>query len=79
MLKIIDNVDLKELEKYGFKYTIGEDYHKSNLNMSISLSDNQELNIECDDCYFNEDINECIEWIYDLIKDGLVEKVENEW
>ena len=77
MLKIKDNIDLKELEKYGFKYADGENYHKSNLNMNISLGDNQELNIKCDDYYFDEDINECIEWIYDLIKDDLVEKVDD--
>ena len=76
MLKIKDNVDLKELEKYGFKYTFGEDYHKSNSNMYVSLGDNQELNINCDDSYFDEDINECIEWIYDLIKADLVEKID---
>ena len=76
MLKIKNNVDLKELEKFGFKYTKGEDWHKYNDNMNISLGDNQELNINCDDCYFDEDINECIEWLYDLIKADLVEKVE---
>ncbi|WP_405317570.1 hypothetical protein [Faecalibacillus faecis] len=76
MLKIKDNVDLKELEKFRFSYTAVEDYHKSNLNMYISLGDNRELNINCDDSYFDTDIYECIEWIYDLIQAGLVEKVE---
>lgn len=75
MLKIKNNVNLKELEKYGFIYTEGEDYHKENFNMQLSLGDNRELNIDCDDYYFNEDIRECIEWIYDLIQAGLVEKV----
>lgn len=77
MLKIKEDVDLKELEKFGFKYTIGEDFHKYNLNMDLSLGDNRELNIECDDCYFDDDIKECIEWIYDLIQAGIVEKVED--
>ncbi len=75
MLKIKDNVDLKELEKYGLKYTIGEDWHRCNDNMSISLGDNQEININCDDCYFDKDIYECFEWLYDLIKANLVERV----
>jgi hypothetical protein len=77
MLKIKDNVDLKELKKFGLNYTIGEDWHRSNDNIFVSLGDNQELNIECDDCYFNKDINECIEWLYDLIKADLVEKVDD--
>lgn len=76
MLKIKDNIDLKELEKYGFRYTKGEDWHKYNDNMSMSLGDKKELNINCDDCYFDEDINECIECLYDLIKADLVEKVD---
>ena len=75
MLKIKDDVDLKELENFGFTYTQGEDYHKDNFNMYLSLGDNRELNINCDDSYFDTDIRECIEWLYDLIKADLVEKV----
>lgn len=75
MLKIKDNVDLKELEKFGFKYSNMEDWHKENFSMAISLGDKREMNVTCDDCYFDTDINECIEWIYDLIKADLVEKV----
>lgn len=76
MLKIKDDVNLKELEKFGFKYTVGEDWNKSNFNMYLSLGDKRELDITCDDSYFDTDIQECIEWIYDLIKADLVEKVE---
>ena len=76
MLKIKDEVDLKELEKFGFKYTEGEDWHKSNFDMYLSLGDKRELNIDCDDHYFNTDIRECVDWIFDLIRAGLVEKVE---
>ena len=76
MLKIKDDVNLIDLKKFGFSYTVGEDYHKSNFNMDLSLGDNRELNINCDDSYFDTDIRECIEWIYDLIQANLVEKVE---
>lgn len=75
-LRIKDNVDLKELEKFGFKYSIGEDWHKSNFTVFVSLGDKKEIDIECDDDYYNTDILECIDWIYDLIKADLVEKVE---
>lgn len=78
MLKIKDNVNLEKLKEYGFSYTEGEDYHKSNYNMFLSLGDNRELNINCDDKYFDEDILECVEWIYDLIKAGFVEKVSED-
>ena len=76
MLKIKDNVDLEELEKFGFKYSVMTDWHKENYNMLVSLGDKRELDITCNDDYFDNDINECIEWIYDLIKADLVEKVE---
>ena len=76
MLKIKDNVDLKELEKFGFEYSKMMDWHKENFNMTISLGDNRAINTTCDDYYYDKDIYECIEWIYDLIEAGLVEKVE---
>ena len=76
MLKIKDSVDLKELEKFGFSYTEGEDYHIYNDSMIIDIGDKKELNIRCDDYFYDTDINECIEWVYDLIQAGLVEKVE---
>ena len=75
MLKIKDNVDLKELEKFGFKYDGLTGFWKYNDNMSVSFGDEKEIVIACDDCYFDEDINECIEWLYDLQQAGLVEKV----
>ena len=77
MLKIKDNVDLKELQDFGFNYADGEDWHRWNDNMAISLGDKRELNINCDDCYYDEDINQCVEWLYDLIKADLVEKVDD--
>lgn len=68
-----ESIDLKELEKFGFKYSVMTDWHKENYNMLVSLGDKRELDITCDDD-FDNDINECIEWIYDLIKADLVEK-----
>ena len=84
MLKIKDNVDLKELEKYGFKYEKmiynRERYYEpitcidvtvKNTTKASSLKLRQVIvntyNIE----------HEAIELLYDLIKDGLVEKVED--
>lgn len=78
MLKIKDNVDLKELEKYGFRYSFGEDWHYYFDNISISLGDNRELVIGLNDndfCY--KEINYLINILYDLIKDGLVEEAYN--
>ena len=74
MLKIKDNVDLKELEKYGFKewsflyeFTLDDEYGESivinKTDRTIEITSGMsgtilEINI-----------------LYDLIKDGLVEKV----
>ena len=75
MLRIKQDIDLKELEKFGFKESELNGFNKYNDNMYISFGDEKEIVISCDDCYFDTDINECIEWIYDLIQAGLVEKV----
>ena len=74
MLKIKDNVDLKELEKYGFKY---------NNNMheyEIGYIFNGYISIEKNDRLIKPIYDEVM-WInfedilYDLIKADLVEKV----
>ena len=84
MLKIKDNVDLKELEKYGFEYfengcgTTG--YAYDTIKGSITI-------IEKDREFNNEYIDERkipvsqalmynLEVLYNLIKADLVEKVE---
>lgn len=71
MLKIKNNVDLKELEKFGFKDDIG--FLQKDMNYITY--------------YINKDIRAIEMWIfeneevvldntlYDLIKAGLVEKV----
>ena len=76
MLKIKDNVDLKELEKYGFSYSSGEDWHRYFGNISLSLGDEREIIIDLnDEDYCETEIIEMINLLYDLIKDGLVEKI----
>ena len=42
MLKIKDNVDLKELEKYGFKYVSG-DYETQDLKIKALFLQTQRL------------------------------------
>lgn len=75
MLKIKDNVDLNELRKFGFNYSIGEDWHNFNYDdFEISLGDRRELNIEFTNCYCEDNINEFAEVLYDLIHSDLVEK-----
>lgn len=87
MLKIKDNVNLKELEKYGFVYE--EDYEYDYL-------DKEEYPTKCwtnghnlyawvepdmDRCFDNTDFGfdmTDVDALYDLIKDGLVEKVDEE-
>ena len=80
-LKIKDNVDLKELEKFGFKeidYEFKKWYMKVKTNRELArvviFKDTKEIYMELDEpCYRAS--NE-IEILYDLIQAGLVEKVE---
>ena len=83
MLKIKDNVDLKELEKYGFKYEkliYGRDrYYEPITCIDVTVNPKKEnATLESREVIVNTYSieNEAIELLYDLIKDGLVEKVE---
>lgn len=81
MLKIKDNVDLKELEKYGFE-NCDEYYMEKELEDGNTL----EIGLEKDLFYKNKELSIRIgaynttvtdlSVIYDLIKADLVEKVE---
>lgn len=79
MLKIKDNVDLKELEKFGFKY-FGEEHYKVSYfkdegllgcNCAINVY-TKDRRLEIVDSY-DQSVWEDI--IFDLIQAGLVEKV----
>ena len=75
MLRIKDNVDLKELEKYGFIFFDHDSlwysyYYNPEENIKINYSD-KEL-----DFYLSNMTESTINTLYDLIKDGLVEKVK---
>jgi len=93
MLKIKDNVDLKELEKFGFEYDDGKvkmDYHGypsyskfwnmehrygvNEINVIIKTREIQMFEIPDDDIRFAYEEK----WIKDLIKAGLVERVDDE-
>lgn len=86
MLKIKDNVDLKELEKYGFGFA---DYSNTEYRKEICggrRGQYFELWINLKDRYlygFAEGADGSGEedfldnTLYDLIKDGLVEKVDD--
>ena len=77
MLKIKDNVNLKELEKYGFK----RDYnYKFHVNVVCEFSNNEyiviykqtrEISIMTNGWQHKAEV-----LLFDLIQDGLVEKVE---
>ena len=83
MLKIKDNVDLKELKKYGFKYCDISKYDEFLENKFMSYLFKGQTYIDEDrkfsscvwpeevDTYANEDM------LYDLIKADLVEKVDD--
>ncbi len=73
MLKIKDDVELKELEKYGF--FDGRDGFEAILQDDHVLVVNGDRTLFIDQCMYCGRIFE-ISLIYDLIKADLVEKVE---
>jgi hypothetical protein len=86
MLKIKDNVDLKELEKYGFTYDedwyydfvpYNENDHIGSSYLAV-IAHNKEYykEIGFDHVDLEKHFQQAIEKIYDLIQAGLVEKVE---
>ena len=82
MLKIKDNVDLKELEKYGFRnFILFSEYNKNVY--EFLRSKHLQVNKETKEIYLEkieiwQDSRENLDLLYDLIQDGLVEKVQDE-
>ena len=81
MLRVKDNVDLKELEKYGFEYRDCCEYKNSYVYVEKNDGwSNDEIVINCDNGeiykHYEDFSNDYLQYkINDLIKDGLVEKV----
>ena len=90
MLKIKDNVDLKELEEYGFKYKpmfnskkeevlgcyiISFDYEFIRYDYIID-AEYRDIMLMTDNRGVDDDNMREFDILYDLIKDGLVEKVK---
>lgn len=80
MLKIKDNIDLKELYKYDF-INYGNEYIYDNDCEGYKIFTNCEertimIEARCGD-FFNYKEMKDLDTLYDLIKAGLVEKVED--
>lgn len=78
MLKVKDNVKLEELEKYGLKYDDYSGQYKI-CERNIDGSTYIYINVWNRKILFRQDKSldkECLNVLYDLIKDGLVEKVD---
>lgn len=83
MLKIKDNVDLKELEKFGFEEH--PFYYFTNVNKGIYYEDediainkeNRQIYMKIDDEIYEMNLGiKSFDYLYDLIKADLVEKVK---
>ena len=77
MLKIKDNVDLKELERYGFKLN-DKEWYVAELTGGILCQFcvkpiSREIVCDCNGFFYVTELDV----MYDLIKDGLVEKIED--
>lgn len=71
MLKIKDDVDLKELEKFGFVKEQTEYSYYSDTNLWVLFIPNTREIFS----YFHDYINTAYDVLFDLIQAGLVEKV----
>ena len=80
MLKVKNNLDLKELEKFGFEtdnwyYTKSYDFDYYEIIIKI---DEKKRTIQIKNDYYDADFTcDIPNVIYDLIKADLVEKVDN--
>ena len=82
MLKIKDNVDLEELEKFGFEYEYEENMDGDYCEWCELFVDNQKIigisttyNYEVQIYNFNQYQDIILNTLFDLIQSGLVEKV----
>lgn len=78
MLKIIDDVDLEELEKFKFRKIddLGViDYLYSKEQYDLIVSNSRILYLQSDYAISSDIPDELLEILYDLTKAGLVEKV----
>lgn len=75
MLKIKDNIDLKELENFGFKLNDDEEYQltieKNNCRTICVVENDRTIYIQSIGYVVQE-----LDVLYDLIKADLVEKVD---
>ena len=80
MLKIKSDVDLKELEKYGFVEMDNIKFYTKEVIRNTYDGIDYYINIDTRiiEINSNEKDEQLDDTLYDLIKDGLVEKVDNE-
>jgi len=76
MLKIKDNVDLKELEKFGFKEDIIVDEKCYIKEFNLGINYRETIIIWEKDKNIQVNANNILDTLYDLIQANLVEKVE---
>lgn len=75
MLKIKDNIDLKELEKFGFEYEYYYDVYEFSASASVmQVKRDRCLKLE-GDIFDEKQGNQYLNVIYSLIKADMVEKV----
>ena len=78
MLKVKDNVDLKELENFGFEYNDYSGQYKI-CERNIDGATYIYINVWNRKILFRQDKSldkECLNALYDLIKSDLIEKVD---
>lgn len=76
MLKIKDNVDLKELEKFGFEEKGGGFVYGDDQECCLYVEADRNIGVYCVTTCIDTDVEDYIlNKLFDLIQAGLVEKV----
>ena len=86
MLRLKENISLKELEKFGFRYVEDRSFEGDFSHCYKSIGNNVELSISVQGrdiyAYTNTEENNTyifsdgLDVLFDLIQEGLIEKVE---
>ena len=77
MIKVKDNIELKELEKFGFTKKGDEYVYTEKMSLEIlAVQKNRNIYIETKATYYGAIVEDLFYKLFELIEEGIVEKVE---
>lgn len=77
MIKVKDNIELKELERFGFIKKGDEYVYTEKMSLEIlAVQKNRNIYIETQAAYYGAIVEDLFYKLFELIEEGIVEKVE---